>query len=116
MKPFNCIRLIGFVSEVVGVPQVFAWCGHRWNCYGLLSPDMLRVAHCQECSRADISHLAIPHLTTKAVLRSIRQRYKTQNGLAAMRRSGHGRKESWQQKQREFVRSLFDSNLLFDFD
>jgi hypothetical protein len=43
-----------------------------------------------------------------ASLRSIKKRYKTQGG--------YGRKESWQQKQWEFVPSFFDSDLLFDFD
>jgi hypothetical protein len=53
-------------------------------------------------------HVRLQNRQNPVSLRSIKQRYKTQ--------SGYGRKESWQQKQREFVWSLCDSNLLFDFD
>jgi hypothetical protein len=62
-----------------------------------MSSDM---SACETCN--------LQNLQNPVSLRSIKQRYKTQ--------SGYGRKESWQQKQWEFVRGLFDSKLVFDFD
>jgi hypothetical protein len=56
MKPISVLRLHGFI---VNNHEVLAWCGHRWNCYGLLVGDMLRFAHCMACSDDGVAHLVI---------------------------------------------------------
>lgn len=60
-EPFRAIRIEALIFED-GRPRttdVAAWCGHRWNTYGVLPHDMLRVSHCAVCSEADIRHLVV---------------------------------------------------------
>jgi hypothetical protein len=95
LRSIRIKRLPGFVDG----DRVYAWCGHRWNQYGVLLGDMLRYSHCAACDEEGVSHyIVLGRSLPGSVLRGLRRRYLGQ--------WEKDRTLAWRRRQAEFVLSI----------
>jgi hypothetical protein len=95
LRSIRIKRLLGFVDSS---DRVYAWCGHRWNQYGMLPGDMLRYSHCAACDEEGVSHyIVLGRSLPGSALRGLRRRYLGQ--------WEKDRTLAWRRRQAEFVKT-----------